>query len=195
MAVESLSSIRIKFEGKTQDELGLAVKHHVEAHENVTLIDIVKFLYQSMLGSFHLLDHMSERNIEAWIVKSFAAIKPERRPLTEKLYGNKWVRLDLGAFKHKYGPNNKLLMRLFLKGKEEERVPMSEFSVNLDLLMKLVLTGKIRPLYLTENLPDLAFSFLSEYKRMGFPPLHHSQSYSEKNPQYIVVPRKSLAQL
>jgi hypothetical protein len=195
MTIERLRSIRIRFEGKAEDELGLAIKRHIEAHGGVTLIDVVKFLYQSVLGSFHMLDHMNESEIEAWIRKSFAAVKPERRPLTEKLYGDQWVRLDLGAFKQKYGPNDKPLIGLFLKGKEEERVSTDEFSAGLDRLMKLVSAGKIRPLCSTENLPDIALGFFSEYKQMGFPPLHHSRLYSERNPEYVVIPRDSLAQL
>jgi hypothetical protein len=195
MTIERLRSIRIRFEGKAEDELGLAIKRHIGAHDGVTLIDVVKFLYQSVLGSFHMLDHMNESEIEAWIRKSFAAVKPERRSLTEELYGNRWVRLDLGAFKQKYGPNDKPLISLFLKGKEEERVSTDEFSAGLDLLMKLVSDGKIRPLCSTENLPDMALGFFSEYKQMGFPPLHHSRLYSERNPEYVVIPRDSLAQL
>jgi hypothetical protein len=195
MTVERLGAIRVKFEGEALDDLSLAIKNHVEAHDGVTLVDIVKFLYQSVLGSLHILDHMSEPEIEAWIEKNFATHQPDKGPLTENLYGDKWVRLNLGAFKHRYGPNKKLLVRLFLTGKEKERVSVAKFSSKMREVFKLVSTGKVRASNSTRSLPDLASSFLLEYERMGYPPLHHSRSYSEKNPEYIVVPRESLAQL
>lgn len=195
MTAESLGSIIVKFEGEALDDLGVAIKNHVEAHEGVTLVDIVKFLYQSVLGSLHILDHMNEREIEAWITKNFETHQPDKGSLTENLYRNKWVRLNLGAFKHRYGPNKKLLMRLFLAGKEMERVSVAEFSSKMREVFKLISTGKIRASNTDRSLPDLASSFLLEYERIGYPPLHHSSSYSEKNPEYVVVPRESLAQL
>lgn len=195
MIVESLSSIKIKFDGKAEDELGDAIKCHIETHDNVTLIDVVKFLYQSVLGSFHMLDHMSENETEAWIRKNLEAARPEKKPLTEMLYGDRWARLDLGAFKQKYGNDHKLLTRLFVKGKEEKRALTAELSTRLDSLLKLVVARKIISLDSSTNLPDLAAGFLKDYKRMGFPPLHHSQSYSERNPQYVVVSLNSLLHL
>jgi len=187
MSVESLASIKIKFAGKAEDELSEAIKLHVETHDDVTLVDVIKFLYQSVLGSFHLLDHMTESEIKTWIKKNLVAAQPKEEPLVEKLYGDRWIRVNLGAFKQKYGDDHKLLTRLFMKGKEEKRTSATEFSIKLDSLLKLVVTGKIRPLNSNPNLPDLAVGFFADYKKRGFPPLHHSPSYSEKNPEYIVV--------
>jgi len=187
MSVESLASIKIKFAGKAEDELSEAIKLHVETHDDVTLVDVIKFLYQSVLGSFHLLDHMTESEIKTWIKKNLAASQPKEEQLVEKLYGDRWIRVNLGAFKQKYGDDHKLLTRLFMKGKEEKRTSATEFSIKLDSLLKLVVTGKIRPLNSNPNLPDLAVGFFADYKKRGFPPLHHSPSYSEKNPEYIVV--------
>jgi hypothetical protein len=192
MSVESLTSIKIKFDGKAEDELSEAIKLHVETHPDVTLVDVIKFLYQSVLGSFHLLDHRSESEIKTWINRNLTAAQPEKEPLTEKLYGDKWVRVNLGAFKQKYGDDYKLLIKLFMKGKEEKRILTTEFSAKLDSLLKLVVTGKIRPLNSNPDLPDLVVGFFADYRKRGFPPLHHSLSYSEKNPQYLVVPLNNL---
>jgi len=161
MSAESLASIKIKLEGKAEDELGEAIKLHLETHRDVTLIDVIKFLYQSVLGSFHLLDHMTESEIETWINKNLAATQPEKEPLTEKLYGDKWVRVNLGAFKQKYGDDHKLLIKLFMKGKEEKRTLTTEFSAKLDSLLKLVVTGKIRPLNSNSDLPGLVIGFFA----------------------------------
>ncbi len=192
MDANSLASIVIRFDGEADDELSEAVKVQIETHCNVTLVDVVKFLYQSTLGSFHLLDHMTEGEIETWIRKNLAAAQPKKEPLTEKLCGAKWVRINLGAFKQKHGNDYKLLTNLFMKGSDEKRTPKTGFSTELDSLLKLIVTEKIKPLDPDFNLPDLAVDFLTDYKRRGFPPLHHSPLYNEKNPQYIVISLDSL---
>ena len=192
MIVDRLASIKIKFEGKAENKLSEAVRRHIETHRDITLIDVIKFLYQSVLGSFHLLDHMTEDEMAAWVKKNLEVAQSEEQPLIEKLYGNKWVRVNLGAFKQKHGNDHNLLARLFIQGKEEKRASTTKFSNELDSLLKLVETGKIRPLDPNLNLMDLAAGFLTNYKRRGFPPLHHSRSYSEKNPQYVVVSLHSL---
>ena len=195
MTVEGIEAIKIKFEGEALDDISLAIKNHIEAHNWVTLVDIVKFLYQSVLGSLHIFDYRNESEIEEWIEKDFASHQPDKRPLIEKLYGKRWVRLNLGAFKYRYGSNKKLLVRLFLVGKEKERASVSEFSLAVQDLFNLVSIGKIKGLDSTKSLSDLASRFFSEYKRIGYPPLHHSPFYSEKNPGYIVLPCDSLALL
>jgi hypothetical protein len=192
MSVESLGSIKIRFDGKAGDELGEAIRLHIVTHRDVTLVDVIKFLYQSVLGSFHLLDHMTECEIEAWIKKNLATAQPKEEPLTEKLYGDRWIRVNLGAFKQKYGDDHKTLTKLFMKGKEEKRASTTEFSIKLDSLLKLVVSGKIRPLDSKPDLPDLAADFFADYEQKGFPPLHHSSLYSEKNSEYLVVPLDNL---
>jgi hypothetical protein len=192
MIVDRLASTRITFEGKAEDKLGEAIRRHIETHSDVTVIDLIKFLYQSILGSFHLLDHMTESEIEAWVKENLEVTQSKEEPLIEKLYGNKWVRVNLGAFRQKHGDDHNMLARLFVQGKRERRASATEFSIELDSLLKLVETGKIRPLDSNLRLLDLVAGFLTDYRQRGFPPLHHSQSYSENNPQYVVVSRHSL---
>ncbi len=195
MIVDRLASIKIKFEGKAEDKLSEAVRLHIEAHNDITLIDVIKFLYQSILGNHHLLDHMTESEVAEWIRKSIEAAQPKEELLIEKLYGCKWVRVNLGAFKQKHGDDYNLLVRLFVKSKGERKASPAEFSIELDSLLKLVEDGKIKPLDSNVELLDPAAGFLTNYKQKCFPPLHHSQLYSEKNPQYVVVSLYSLRRL
>jgi hypothetical protein len=192
MIVDRLAAIKIKFEGKAEDKLSEAIKRHIEVHSDVTFIDVIKFLYQSVLGSFHLLDHMTESEIEGWTKRNLEVTQSKEEPRVEKLYGNEWVRINLGAFKQKNGNDYNLLARLFVQGKRERRASSTEFSIELDSLLKLVETGKIRPLDSNLRLLDLVAGFLTDYRERGFPPIHHSQSYSEKNPRYVVVSLHSL---
>jgi len=48
MTVESLGAIRVIFHGEPLDDLSLAIKNHAEAHEGVTLVDVVKFLARAL---------------------------------------------------------------------------------------------------------------------------------------------------
>lgn len=187
-----LSSLEVLFYGIALNPLQKAIKNHVETHSSVTFVDVVKFLYQSVLGSFHMLDHMDDQKIETWIRESLAPIEPAARMLTEKLYGEKWVRLDLGAFKQRYGNDYKTAAQLFTKGRLETRVSQHEFTILIVELVKLVKDGMIRPVDSNVSFVALVERFLDEYKKMGYPPLHHSEIYSKNNVSYIVVPASNI---
>jgi len=66
----------------------------------------------------HAYDMMQEDRIRQWVKKNLKAAEPTERPLTEKLYGDTWVRVDLEAFKAIFGNDHEGLAELFTKGKE-----------------------------------------------------------------------------
>jgi hypothetical protein len=151
----------------------------------------VKFLYQSVLGTYHILDHMNDKQIETWIKEQLNSAEPADRPFTEPLFGDKWVRLDLGAFKHKYGDNYRLATRMFMNGRSVEKARNNEFILATERLNKLLSNDKVRPIRSHADLSVSAERFMNTYKQMGFPPLHHSASYTKQNPPYIIVPSES----
>jgi len=187
MAVEELSFIELEFVGDSNDQFSKIIKECIDAHEGVTYRDLLKFLYQSVLGAHHMFDMMKENEIKKWIEKTLKKAESSDNPLTEKLHGKRWVRIDLGAFKKKYGNNSEKLFEFFLKGKEEKRGFMRKFLKLQDELTQLIKNGKIKPLYYNANLMDLVDSFVMNYKQKGCPPLHHSRLYVEKNTPYLVV--------
>jgi hypothetical protein len=180
------------FEGEGRSALEKAVKNHIETHRGVTFVDIMKFLYQSVLGGHHVLNHMSDEQVETWIKEQLESAEPADRPLTEPLLGNRWVRLDLEAFKHEHGNNYRLAARMFISGRSVEKTKSSEFSQAMERLNRLLSTRKIRLTRLNVDLSAPADRFLRTYEQMGFPPLHHSASYTKQNPPYVIVPSKSL---
>jgi hypothetical protein len=188
---KELLETKVRFEGAVRDSLEKAVKSHIETHNGVTLVDIVKFLYQSILGAHHVLDHMNDKQIETWIKEQLESAEPADRPLMEPLFGTSWVRLDLEAFKHKHGDNYRLATRMFIKGRSVKKVKSSEFSEAMERLNKLLSNRKIRSMHSQIDLSVLADRFLRTYRQMGFPPLHHSASYTKQNPPYIIVPSQS----
>jgi hypothetical protein len=190
---EEVSRIEVLFEGAAPGMLEKTVKNHVETHDGVTLVDIVKFLYQSILGTHHILDHMNDEQIETWIREQLESAEPADRPLTEPMLGNSWVRLDLQAFKHKHGNNYGLATRMFINGRYVKKGESNEFSRAIEKLNKLLRNRKVRPLRLHIDLSVPADCFLKTYKQMGFPPLHHSASYTKQNHPYIIIPCESPA--
>ena len=188
---KELLGTEVYFEGAARDMLEKAIKNHIETHSGVTVVDIVKFLYQSVLGTHHILDHMKDNQIETWIKEQLASARPADRPLTEPLFGKSWVRLDLEAFKHKHGNNYRLATRMFMNGRCVERTESKEFLQTIERLNKLLLDRKIKPTHSYIDLSVAAERFMKTYKQMGFPPIHHSASFTKQNPPYIIVPSES----
>jgi hypothetical protein len=188
---KELLGTEVYFEGAAQDALEKAVKNHIETHFGVTVVDIVKFLYQSVLGTHHILDHMNNDQIETWIKEQLESARPADRSLTEPLFGNRWVRLDLEAFKHEHGNNYRLATRMFMNGRCVQKAKSKEFLRTIERLNKLLSNRKIRPTHSHIDLSVAAERFMKTYKQMGFPPLHHSASFTKQNPPYIIVPSET----
>jgi len=60
---EPLSVIELKFAGCAEGRFTKALKKQMELHEGVTFMDLLKFLYQSSLGPFHLFEMMNETEL------------------------------------------------------------------------------------------------------------------------------------
>ena len=192
MKVEAISLIELRFVGEAKDQFDRILKIHIETHVGVTFIDLLKLLYQSILGSHHIFDNMKEDRIKLWIKKNLKTAKPANRPLTEELYGYMWIRVDLGAFKEIYGDDHESLTDLFMKGRQEKRGSLAELSHLMDMLAQHIGKGNIVSLDFNLNLVDLADHFLANYKQRSCPPIHHSKLYREKNPPYLVVPSTAI---
>jgi len=190
--VEEISLIKLGFVGEAKDQFGKILKTHIETHVEVTFIDLLKLLYQSILGSHHIFDTMKEDRIKLWIKKNLKAAESANRPLTEELYRHIWIRVDLEAFKGKYGDDHESLTDLFLKGRQEKRGSLAELSHLMDMLVQRIGDDSIVPLDSNSNLVDLADHFLANYKQRSYPPIHHSKLYREKNPPYLVVPTTAM---
>jgi hypothetical protein len=64
---ERLSAIELRFTGCAEDHFAKDLKKQMEIHEGVTFMDLMKFLYQSSLGPFHLFEIMDETELNGWI--------------------------------------------------------------------------------------------------------------------------------
>jgi hypothetical protein len=189
-----LSSLELRFVGRAEDDFTEALRKHMELHEGVSLFDLLKFLYQSSLGSFHLLEMMSETKMLDWIKKNLENTQPSDGPLVEELYGKKWVRLNFRPYKKTYGNDYRKIHEAFVKAKKMKQGPMEEFSKLLVSLIYAFRKGKIQFVSYEPRALSLVEGFLKEYEEKGYPPVHHSEAYMLKNSSdCLVVPRSSLA--
>ena len=191
-----LSSLTLRFVGRAKDDLNKALKKHMELHEGVNLFDLLKFLYQSSLGSFHLLEIMDEVEVLNWIRKNLKNTRPLDGTMAEELYGKKWVRINFGPYKMKYGNDYQRIHRAFVKNKKMKRRQPAEFGRLLERLIDAFRKRRIQSVAETPIDLRIVVDFLREYKEKGYPPVHHSKSYMLKNrSDYLVIPRSSLGEM
>jgi hypothetical protein len=191
-----LSSLGLKFVGRAEDPFTEVLKKHMELHEGLTLFDLLKFLYQSSLGSFHLFDLMNESKMLDWIKKNLEKTRPSNGPLIEELYGKKWVRLNFGAYKKKYGNDYQKIYETFVKARNTKQGRPEEFKKLLKKLVNAFEEGKIQSVSRKQRALRLFKDFLKEYEEQDCPPVHHSKTYMLKNSSdYLVVPRSSLVEM
>jgi len=190
---ERLSAIELKFVGCAGDPFARALKKQMEIHEGVTFMDLLKFLYQSSLGSFHLLEMMNETELGNWIRKNLEDAKPSDGPLTEELYDEKWVRLNFGPYKKKYGNDYQRIHEAFATAKSMKQGELREYKALLKKLVDAIKKEETSPLANEPLFFSLVESFLREYEENGYPPIHHSKTYMLKNSsEYLVIPYSSL---
>lgn len=191
-----LSLLELRFVGRAEDDFTKALRKHIELHERVSLLDLLKFLYQSSLGSFHLLEMMNETKALNWIKKNLENTQPSDGSLVEELYGRKWVRLNFGPYKRRYDNDYRKIYKAFVEAKNMKQGREEEFRKLLENLLDAFRKGRIQSVSAEPRTLSLLENFLKEYEEKGYPPVHHSKAYMLKNSSdYLVVPRSSLADI
>lgn len=144
-------------------------------HPFMQVEDAVKLCYQAAFGAAHLMRDKAA----AWETleeEYFCTLPDESVPLWEDIGGG-YVRVNIAAWKAQ-GRGAGELFSLLQQGKA------------LDITPFLLVAQ-------SEWEDKAAFErFVSEWKERGFPPLHHSDIYREKeNPAYRVVLKERIEAL
>ena len=193
---KDLSSIELRFVGCAEDHFTKVLRKQMELHEGVTLFDLLKFLYQSSLGPFHLFEMMDETEMLNWIKKNLKNTKPSDGPLLEELYSKKWVRLNFGPYKRIFGNNHQRIYKVFAKAKKMKRGQPREFRELVKKLVNTLQKGRILSIAHEPRTLSLIENFLKEYEEEDYPPIHHSKVYMQKNSSdYLVIPCSSLDEI
>jgi hypothetical protein len=191
-----LDSIELKFDGAAENAFDAALNEHMKLHQGVTLFDLLKFLYQSSLGPFHLFEIMDEAQLKQWIRKNLDDAEPASGPLTEELYGKKWVRVNFGPYKKKFGNDYQKIYGILSEAKNMKQGELDQYKKLLQRLLDSIERGKIRPKTEESNVLQLAETFLEEYVEDDYPPIHHSKIYMlENTSEYLVLPALSMNKL
>jgi hypothetical protein len=137
---------------------------------------------------------MDDTKMLNWIEKNLENTQPSDGSLVEELYGKKWVRLNFGPYKKRYGDDYRKIYEACMKAKNMEQGHVEEFRKLLESLIDAFRKGKIQFVSHEPRAFSLVEGFLKEYEEEGYPPVHHSKAYMLKNSSdYLVVPRSSLA--
>ncbi len=150
----------------------------IKMHSSMDYQDAVKLCYQSAFGAEHILSD-TER-ARAYLYAEFESVSVTDEPLFERISPDV-VRVNLGAWKREGLP----VSALFEMFKSSAHINDNAKELLLSYLdeAEQIMAAKI---------PDFDrekwHTFLEEYKSAGMPPIHHSDTYREReNPHYRIV--------
>ncbi len=161
-------------------------EEQLKNHPSMQFSDAVKLCYQAAFGAEHLLSNTDRAR--AYLIAEFNAVSITDEPLFEKI-SDEVCRVNLGAWKReKMSPE--LLFEIFESSAKIGNNGKEEFEQNLNCA----------ELVLKEKSPDFDEekwqNFLSEYRKMGCPPIHHSEDYRvHEHPSYRIVKIKELEKI
>lgn len=188
-----LSILELRFVGNAENRFSKALRKQIELHRSVTLFDLIKFLYQSSLGSFHLFEKMDEAELLHWVKKNLENTHPSDGHLTEDLLSSKWIRVNFGPYKKRFGNDYQKIFEMLITAKSLRRGQPRRFRNLLEKLASAFRKGEIQSVSDESDIVDLVQDFLQSYEKENFPTVHHSKIYMQKNSSdYLVVPKSSL---
>ncbi len=157
---------------------GFYFDEQLKNHPSMQLSDAVKLCYQAAFGAEHLLSNTDRAR--AYLMAEFDDVSITDEPLFEKI-SDEVCRVNLGAWKReKMSPE--LLFEIFKSSAKIVDNGMEAFEQNL-MIAHLVLKEKA-PGFDEEKWQN----FLFEYRKMGCPPVHHSDEYrAHEHPSYRIV--------
>lgn len=164
---------------KMTDETILVLARHFELYPLMTPQDAVKLLYQSEFGCGHFAPS-HERAREMLDMECAVLEKDENHAKIEPIGGG-FVRVHLEPLVGD-GPALSALADAFVRSAETPCGSMEGFKIRLDALKKLTESGKA-----PFSVLELA-EFLKEYEKLGYPAVHHSETYRKNyHPAYRVI--------
>lgn len=161
------------------------ILEYYKENTNIEIQDLFKFLYQSCFGCEHLVSDYD--NALKRIMDEAVEADNDDLPDVEYLDGE-YCRVHLKAFATK--DLLECLCRVFIDSSKTHVEGEERLEQQLQLLKE----------YVTDGLMDFDLeqlnSAIDDWKKMGFPPVHHSDSFREAHhPAYRVIMKKYLQKL
>ena len=153
-------------------------EEQLKKHPSMQFSDAVKLCYQAALGAEHLLSDEGRARSYLYAELEGACVTDEE--LFERISPDV-CRVNLSAWKRENLPPDKLF-EAFKNSAKISGSGKGELEKNLEVAHR-VLKEKMSS-FDEENWQE----FLNEYKKMGCPPIHHSNDYrGRENPHYRIV--------
>lgn len=161
-------------------------EEQLKKHPSMQFSDAVKLCYQAALGAEHLLS--DEGRARSYLCAELEGVDVTDEELFERISPDV-CRVNLGAWKRENLSPDKLFEAFKNSAKISEK-GKEELERNLEIAHR-VLRAKM-PYFDEEDWQN----FLSEYRKMGCPPIHHSSQYREmEKPSYRIVKIQELEKI
>ena len=149
---------------------------HAKRYPEMEPTDGVKLIYQNEFGPGHLI--VNRDNARNWLVREIEAAPTPLLPFED--IGNGLIRVFLTA-----DTDIEALLDAFCKSADEVKGSIESFEEKLNILRQVTSEGNFK--FSLSQLDD----YLAEYKKVGYPPVSHSQTYRDGyKPSYRVVLRR-----
>lgn len=163
-----------------------AILYHAEKYPHMMPSDAIKIVYQSVFGPAHMI--YDKDAAFQYLVKEYNSCKQIIAPLCDPLGGG-LVRVNLNALDAS-GVSLQNVFDAFVATANEVKGTVEEFERQLELLCELAKEGVFGFTY--EELEN----YLCEYRKAGYPLIHHSEEYKKiYHPSYRVVMKELLSQI
>ncbi len=169
----------LSFQNEGDDFKNILLRH-IEKYPDMQIEDALKIAYQSAMGPSHLLEHGNE-NAKKYLVREFAAIKPDSSTeLTENI-SNGIIRVNLIKFKS-LALNIDSLFEAVKKTAAIMNPDTALFLKHINIIENMIVSEELK--YSTEAFRKL----IQVTKEKKFSPFHHSSVFIEKyDPHYRIV--------
>lgn len=151
---------------------------HLEQYPGMQVTDAVKLLYQSEFGGGHMIAD-AEKSLN-WIKREWEQVRgAQETSVLEEIGGGIW-RVSLHALDEGLLPET--LNGMFVRTAENTHGSVEKFEEKLEILRELCREEK------TGFCIDELEEYLTQYKKDGYPPVSHSETYRmQYHPSYRVV--------
>lgn len=165
------------------EELTNVLRAHAARYPQMQPTDAVKLIYQNEFGGGHMIRH--EVSCTAFLHREYEATARNAALSLYEEIGNGIIRVNLAALEEK---DLDALGRAFIRSAASHKGNLDSFREKLEILRACCAEG----LFSFDS--DALDAYLSEYERVGCPPVSHSQAYrSAYHPAYRIVQKKDFS--
>ena len=157
------------------------IEEHIKKYPKFEITDIVKLVFQNEFGGGHLIPN-EEYSLNRIRTELETVKKDSSVPLTEDI-GNDIVRVNFAAINDKISAE--AINKCFILSANEIKGSVESFESKISEIFALCKDGQM-PFSKKE-----LTKYMEEYKKIGYPPVSHSETYrKEYSPAYRIIKKE-----